>query len=224
MTLIKPTPNERPRDVECLDILFRGDLVLILAAKIYRVVGEVDLEKVRSDKRYFYEEHTCPTNFVRTAQVRELNDLRDDDPHGLFTYYDTVLFNHGRESYDDTVECSDELNQAVLPILERLQAEHGQKTVYTKTPQGLGGLLAHWAVLRKQNATTVDVGRHNHTMVPLLRAWVAEHHPGVEYGSVILEYENDRFLLTWSPDEEAEKPLHPSWRHLNSTPVFNLRS
>lgn len=33
-------------------------------------------------KRYFYEEHTCPTNWFR--EVREIRIGEDDDPHGLF--------------------------------------------------------------------------------------------------------------------------------------------
>jgi len=36
-------------------------------------------------RRYFYEEHTCPTNFVRVKQF--LID-GDDDPHGIFEFHD----------------------------------------------------------------------------------------------------------------------------------------
>ncbi len=92
-----------------------------MAAQIYGPLD--DWEQVRSDKRYYYEEHTCPTNFVRTAQVRTLLDLNDTDPHGVFSYYDTVLFDHGRESQSHPVERSGELDAVVQPVLRRLQDE-----------------------------------------------------------------------------------------------------
>jgi hypothetical protein len=38
--------------------------------------------------RYFYEEHSCPTNWLRhVLQVRD--DTGDDDPHGIFAYVKT---------------------------------------------------------------------------------------------------------------------------------------
>ena len=38
-------------------------------------------------KRYYYEEHTCPTNYLRAEMVIEA-DTMDDDPHGIFEFVD----------------------------------------------------------------------------------------------------------------------------------------
>jgi hypothetical protein len=37
-----------------------------------------------SDDAYYYEGHTCPTNYLRDVQKVYLGD--DDDPHGLFRF------------------------------------------------------------------------------------------------------------------------------------------
>ena len=47
-----------------------------------------EMEEARQD-RYFYEEHTCPTNYLRVLEVRD--DSGDKDPHGIFEYIGTVL-------------------------------------------------------------------------------------------------------------------------------------
>lgn len=37
--------------------------------------------------RYFYEEHTCPTNFIRIPMIAQGGD---HDPHGVFEFVDVV--------------------------------------------------------------------------------------------------------------------------------------
>ncbi len=37
--------------------------------------------------RYFYEEHTCPTNFIRIPLISLAGDT---DPHGVFEFVDAV--------------------------------------------------------------------------------------------------------------------------------------
>jgi hypothetical protein len=41
-------------------------------------------EEYESDKRYFYNEHTCPTNWIR--EVEEIEFEGDRDPHGVFEF------------------------------------------------------------------------------------------------------------------------------------------
>lgn len=44
-------------------------------------------QEVREARGYFYEEHTCPTNFIRDPVVAIFAD-GDDDPHGVFRFVD----------------------------------------------------------------------------------------------------------------------------------------
>jgi len=37
---------------------------------------------------YFYEEHTCPVNYLRSAEIVIIG--KDADPHGLFEYRQTI--------------------------------------------------------------------------------------------------------------------------------------
>lgn len=45
------------------------------------------LDKIREYDRYFYEEHTCPTNFIRTEAIVTDGDF---DAHGVFRYVDSA--------------------------------------------------------------------------------------------------------------------------------------
>lgn len=49
--------------------------------------SRVDRELDESVDVYFYEEHTCPTNWLR--RVEEVSVGEDDDPHGLFKHVRT---------------------------------------------------------------------------------------------------------------------------------------
>ncbi len=35
-------------------------------------------------QRYYYEEHTCPSNFLGVEKV--MDDSGDEDPHGIFAF------------------------------------------------------------------------------------------------------------------------------------------
>jgi hypothetical protein len=41
-------------------------------------------EKYEANERYFYNEHTCPTNWVR--EIEEIEFEGDRDPHGVFKF------------------------------------------------------------------------------------------------------------------------------------------
>ncbi len=49
--------------------------------------------------RYFYEEHTCPTNFLGVLNVSD--DAGDTDPHGIFKYVKTEPWVEPEESQSD---------------------------------------------------------------------------------------------------------------------------
>lgn len=61
-------------------------------APIYFVVEGLSewpkaLDEMRESARYFYEEHTCPTNFIRIPLIAYAGNT---DPHGLFAFVDAV--------------------------------------------------------------------------------------------------------------------------------------
>lgn len=45
------------------------------------------MEELLQDKEYFYNEHTCPTNFLDVELICENGDT---DPHGIFEFVDAV--------------------------------------------------------------------------------------------------------------------------------------
>jgi hypothetical protein len=45
---------------------------------------ESDRDEAMEQARYFYEEHTCPTNWMRNVEEIRIGD--NDDPHGLFRF------------------------------------------------------------------------------------------------------------------------------------------
>lgn len=64
-------------------------------------------EEMLSGAEYFYEEHTCPTNFIRIPMISQDGD---HDPHGIFEFVDAVWMT---DEYDE----SDEYLVQVFPQL-----------------------------------------------------------------------------------------------------------
>jgi hypothetical protein len=59
------------------------------------MLGEGDVPKspwYDDDNKYYYEEHTCPTNYLRSANdiLQVLPEEKSADPHGIFTYVATA--------------------------------------------------------------------------------------------------------------------------------------
>jgi len=81
------------------DVPFHKDLYKTLtllkayteySTPIYLVISGVCShtgEKEEIDDSYFYDESTCPTNYIPIEAVMTQDD---DDPHGCFTYVRTV--------------------------------------------------------------------------------------------------------------------------------------
>jgi transcription elongation factor Elf1 len=83
------------------------------------------------DDDYFYNEHTCPVNYMRNVKmVIDLKNL-DNDPHGIFEYVTTV-------NYDERIEdCNCDMktlinifkiNNKLLPI--RRNDERKNEKIY----------------------------------------------------------------------------------------------
>lgn len=76
--LIEKDP--RPKEHRTLVFLRRGDVLLVLHEWTY------DGKLNQQQSLYFYNEHTCPTNYL--CNVVAIVDLKtgNPDPHGVFTY------------------------------------------------------------------------------------------------------------------------------------------
>lgn len=76
------TPTERDSS-RCLVLLRHNhDEKTLIVVKGY-IHGKDSYEVEAGHKRYFYEEHTCPTNFLG---VMKISREGDQDYHGIFEY------------------------------------------------------------------------------------------------------------------------------------------
>jgi predicted RNA-binding Zn-ribbon protein involved in translation (DUF1610 family) len=79
--------NERGVSVPCLHVL----ALRPRAHPVFAVISARDYgrkEKPFDGAEYFYNEHTCPTNW--TSDIEMLIDDGDGDPHGVFEYVESV--------------------------------------------------------------------------------------------------------------------------------------
>jgi hypothetical protein len=61
--------------------------------------------------RYFFNEHTCPTNYMKhVVRVIDLKN-QDSDPHGIFQYVKTVPFQGGGYAWKDDVNDAGEMRK-----------------------------------------------------------------------------------------------------------------
>jgi hypothetical protein len=81
-----------------LELAGQGNAVIRLLAPGLVLDRETPLEEQHELNRHFYEEHTCPMNYLQRATVVALgardrpNEFGDSDPHGLFRY--VTCFDH----------------------------------------------------------------------------------------------------------------------------------
>lgn len=57
-------------------------------------------DELQEQNRYFYEEHTCPTNFIRVPLI---SFKGDHDPHGLFRFVRSIWMTDAYKSAVDEV-------------------------------------------------------------------------------------------------------------------------
>jgi hypothetical protein len=82
-----PTDSDHPAHKDICKTL-----VLLSIGKIYFVVEGLckstsDYDELQKSEEYFYNEHTCPTNFIPILMIAHNGDL---DPHGLFRFIESV--------------------------------------------------------------------------------------------------------------------------------------
>ncbi len=69
-------------------VTLRSETPVTLVVEGMRFVRDGQPENGTEHDRYFYDEHTCPTNYLpRTLKV--VDETGSDDPHGIFRYVKT---------------------------------------------------------------------------------------------------------------------------------------
>lgn len=68
-------------------VLLKYNNLLLMVEGMY-FDGKLDKE----NDRYFYEEHTCPVNFMHNVEAVVDLESNEPDPHGMFEYIGTMPF------------------------------------------------------------------------------------------------------------------------------------
>jgi len=90
------------------------NFVILRHDKVILVVEGMHFEpKINYDtQRYLYDEHTCPTNYMKHVKIVMDLETLDTDPHGIFEYVTTIPYvdENDIDKLEDRVVC--ELNKA----------------------------------------------------------------------------------------------------------------
>ena len=120
ITEIIPEPKDLYVPVDDLD-MFKTFVLLSLDLKdgpLYFIIKGSsnyyqDDNELQSHSKYYYEEHTCPTNFIRIPLICFKGDT---DQHGLFTHVRTVYMPLEYLECEDNEE--DEFVASLFPEIE----------------------------------------------------------------------------------------------------------
>lgn len=85
-------PQKSWHNWDILEFVGRGNAVVRLVVPGLTFDRHHRLDDELERKRHYYEEHTCPINYLRSAVMVVLGDAArfgDDDPHGLFRFVTT---------------------------------------------------------------------------------------------------------------------------------------
>ena len=111
---IKPGTDVKVWDVLVLQPQTKPVYFIVDAKDYSRKPGEL----CSDNKSYFYDEHTCPTNWIRN--VERIVIEADTDPHGLFEFVESVDQDTVKEKLHDgqnPEESTYELWEKVFPHL-----------------------------------------------------------------------------------------------------------
>lgn len=77
------------RKIDTCVLLQRGELFLVVRGMRFEKKGAPKEHDIEESTAYFYNEHTCPTNFIG-GSVEAVIEGEDTDPHGCFTFVAVV--------------------------------------------------------------------------------------------------------------------------------------
>lgn len=92
-TFVERTESNHPAHSKLLNTLNLLSIQLEDGSKLYLVVQGLSewcpYDELQEHSRFYYEEHTCPTNYVG-GRVLMLQHLKDSDPHGIFKFEEAI--------------------------------------------------------------------------------------------------------------------------------------
>lgn len=106
---VVPAPQRSWHNWDVLELARADKTVIRLVVPGLSFERERKLDEELERKRYYYEEHTCPTNYLHSAVIvtsGDPADWGDADPHGLFRFVTT--FEHPLRSHQ--IHNSDGMN------------------------------------------------------------------------------------------------------------------
>ena len=83
---VETIPSLTERKVKTL-VTLRSDAPVTLIVEGMRLENDSKPDDWENDS-FFYDEHTCPTNYL-TEVVKVIAEDGDEDPHGIFAYVKT---------------------------------------------------------------------------------------------------------------------------------------
>jgi ribosomal protein L37AE/L43A len=96
-----------------LVLLRRDNIGLVVVGRCLPAAAAADNSDPTGHHAYYYNEHTCPVNYMRDAKAVIDLDKKDTDPHGIFEYVTTLPWNRLVEEADN-----DEFLETLLPHFE----------------------------------------------------------------------------------------------------------
>ena len=88
----RPRPEPEPHSYALLKLEGAAKPLFFVMEERY---GSRDEDEYESHRKYFYEEHSCPTNWLRNCLA--VIEEGDTDPHGFLTYVRSVPIQAGQE-------------------------------------------------------------------------------------------------------------------------------
>ena len=82
--------------------LKKDNVILAVKGMNFKSHIEQDYDQNHGN-RYFYEEHTCPTNYLKNTLMIIDTDEDDDDPHGIFEYVGYIDAPQDEEEIDNKI-------------------------------------------------------------------------------------------------------------------------
>lgn len=78
--------------VEKLTQTYKRTCVFLKKDNMILIVKGGQHSNLENNDRYFYEEHTCPTNYLKSVEVIVDTNRENTDPHGIFEYLGTIPY------------------------------------------------------------------------------------------------------------------------------------
>jgi hypothetical protein len=121
-TVMVPVDSEHPSHANMFKTLNLLRLFTRSGEPVYFVVEGCAIHDANEplNHSYFYDEHSCPTNYVQVAAIMT---REDDDPHGVFEYVRSVWMPHDYDEEAIDVD-NEQLFRRLFPEIDQPVPEY----------------------------------------------------------------------------------------------------